>query len=42
MSEYTFLDPKASYPLPPTFNFDEYIETERELWALFPRRTESA
>ena len=36
MSEYTFLDPKASYPLPPTFNFDEYIETERELWALFP------
>jgi hypothetical protein len=36
MSEYTFLEPKASFPLPATFNFDEYIETERELWALFP------
>ena len=36
MSLYAFLDPGASYPLPPTFDFDEYIETERELWALFP------
>ncbi len=36
MSEYTFIEPNAAFPLPPTFNFDEYIETERELWALFP------
>lgn len=36
MSEYTFVEPKAAFPLPPTFNFEEYIETERELWALFP------
>ena len=36
MSEYTFIEPKAAFPLPATFNFDEYIETERELWALFP------
>ena len=36
MSIYAFLDPGASYPLPSGFNFDEYIEVERELWALFP------
>ena len=36
MSEYTFVEPQAAFPLPPTFNYDEYIETERELWALFP------
>ena len=36
MSIYAFLDPGSSYPLPPSFDFDEYIETERELWALFP------
>ena len=36
MSEYTFIEPNAAFPLPATFNFDEYIETERELWALFP------
>ncbi len=36
MSQYTFLDPAASYPLPSSFDFDEYIEVERELWALFP------
>lgn len=36
MSQYAFLDPRASYPLPRSFNFEEYIETERELWALFP------
>ena len=36
MSEYTFIEPNAAFPLPSTFNFDEYIETERELWALFP------
>ncbi len=36
MSEYTFIEPNAAFPLPVTFNFDEYIETEQELWALFP------
>ena len=36
MSEYSFIEPNAAFPLPATFNFDEYIETERELWALFP------
>ena len=36
MSQYTFIEPNAAFPLPPTFNFDEYIETEQELWALFP------
>lgn len=36
MSQYCFLEPFSAYPLPRSFNFDEYIETERELWALFP------
>jgi len=36
VSDYTFIEPNAAFPLPATFNFDEYIETERELWALFP------
>lgn len=36
MSQYTFIEPNAAFPLPASFNFDEYIETERELWALFP------
>ncbi|MGI8744071.1 MAG: hypothetical protein ACR2NN_16150 [Bryobacteraceae bacterium] len=36
MSEYAFLDPGVSYPLPGSFNYEDYIETERELWALFP------
>jgi hypothetical protein len=36
VSEYTFIEPNASFPLPSSFNFGEYIETERELWALFP------
>lgn len=34
--DVVFLDPGCSFPLPPSFNFDEYIEIERELWALFP------
>src|SRR5437868_4890977 len=33
---YSFIPPSSSYPLPKTFNFDDYIETERELWAIFP------
>jgi hypothetical protein len=36
VSQYAFLDPSASFPLPQSFDWDEYIETERELWALFP------
>ena len=36
MSEYTFIETNAAFPLPSTFNFQEYIETEQELWALFP------
>ena len=36
MSAYSFLDPAAAYPLPRSFNFHEYIETENEFWALFP------
>ncbi len=36
MSAYAFLDPGSSYPLPITFSYEEYIEAERELWALFP------
>ena len=36
MSEFAFIEPNAAFPLPASFNFDEYIETERELWALFP------
>ena len=30
------LDPRASYLLPKSFTVYEYIETEREFWALFP------
>lgn len=36
MSEYAFIQPGTSYPLPKSFNFRDYIETEQELWALFP------
>jgi hypothetical protein len=36
VSRYSFLTPGAVYPLPKSFHFDDYIETERELWALFP------
>ena len=36
MSTYSFLEPGISYPLPPSFDYQDYIETERELWALFP------
>jgi hypothetical protein len=36
VSEYTFIEPNAAFPLPASFNFADYIETERELWALFP------
>jgi hypothetical protein len=36
VSGFSFLDPASAYPLPRTFNFREYIETENEFWALFP------
>ena len=36
MSAYAFLDPASSYPLPSSFDYAEYIEAERELWAIFP------
>ncbi len=36
MSRFAFVDPSASFRLPDTFRFRDYIETERELWALFP------
>jgi hypothetical protein len=36
VSDYSFLEPASAYPLPKSFNFSEYIETEQEMWALFP------
>ncbi len=36
MSQYTFLDPASKFPLPSSFTWNDYIDTERELWALFP------
>ncbi len=36
MSDYSFLDPGVSYPLPRDFSYPAYIETENEFWALFP------
>ena len=36
MSPYSFIEPDAAYPLPKSFDYNEYIETEQEMWALFP------
>src|ERR1700681_3398722 len=36
MSAYALLDPASSYALPRTFNYHAYMETEQELWAIFP------
>ena len=36
LSDYCLLFPGSAYPLPKSFCFQEYIEVERELWALFP------
>jgi hypothetical protein len=36
VSSFTFLDPEISWPLPHSFDFEGYIDTERELWAFFP------
>jgi hypothetical protein len=30
------LDPQSSFPLPRNFTLFEYMQTEREFWALFP------
>jgi len=36
MASRAFLDPGSSYPLPADFTLHDYLETEREFWALFP------
>ena len=36
MSPLSFLDPHGSFRLPSNFDFEGYIDAERELWALFP------
>lgn len=36
MPSFSFLEPGCSFTLPKSFNYRDYIETERELWALFP------
>jgi hypothetical protein len=36
VSRFSFLEPSAEYALPRTFSYSQYIETEREMWALFP------
>jgi hypothetical protein len=36
VSLYSFLHPEVCFSSPKSFNFEEYIETERELWAFFP------
>lgn len=35
-SQYAFIPPSQTYPLPSSLNMGDYMETERELWALFP------
>jgi hypothetical protein len=36
MASRSLLDPESSYPLPASFTVHDYLETEREFWALFP------
>jgi hypothetical protein len=36
VSRFSFLAPGAEYALPGTFSYSQYIETEQEMWALFP------
>jgi len=36
VSSYTFIHPDTFYRLPKDFNYREYIDIERELWAFFP------
>jgi hypothetical protein len=39
VSPLSFLDPQSSFRLPANFDFEGYIDAERELWALFPETT---
>ena len=32
----TLLDPASRFPLPSEFSLTDYLQTEREFWALFP------
>jgi hypothetical protein len=36
LSDHCFLPLDVSYEAPPTFDFDEHMEVEHELWMLFP------
>jgi hypothetical protein len=36
VSQESFLDPDTAFPLPKSFDYNDYIETEQEMWALFP------
>jgi len=36
VSQFSFLDPCSAFALPASFNFADYIDAEREMWALFP------
>jgi hypothetical protein len=36
VSPYSFIEPDKAYPLPTSFNYPDYIEIEREMWAFFP------
>jgi len=36
VSTYSFIEPDAAYTLPRSFSYNDYIETEQEMWALFP------
>jgi hypothetical protein len=33
---WALLDPASRFPLPSDFNLGDYLQTEREFWALFP------
>jgi hypothetical protein len=36
VSTYSFIQPESAYSLPRSFSYTDYIETEQEMWALFP------
>jgi len=36
VSAYSFIEPDSAYSLPRSFSYNDYIETEQEMWALFP------
>jgi len=36
VSTYSFIQPESAYSLPKSFSYTDYIETEQEMWALFP------